>query len=221
MEMPVRSLAVRISCGRTSLEGDLGIPANAAGIVLFAHGSGSSRHSERNRAVAGVLQKAGIGTLLFDLLTASEERDDAATGQLRFGINLLSHRLVRATEHLAAIPTAHGLGIGYFGASTGAAAALCAAADFGKRIQAVVSRGGRPDLAGESLRSVKSPTLLIVGERDEDVVQMNRRAYDQLTCEKSFEIVPGASHLFPEPGALDEVARLATGWFLKHLKKVP
>ena len=218
-EIPPRSFPLRIPCGRTSLEGDLVIPARANGLVLFAHGSGSGRHSSRSRGVAEVLQKAGIGTLLFDLLTPTEERDDAATGQLRFGINLLSHRLVRATEHLSAVPTAQGLGIGYFGASTGAAAALCAAADFGARIQAVVSRGGRPDLAGDSLRSVKAPTLLIVGERDEEVVQMNRQAYDQLTCQKSFEVVPGATHLFPESGALESVARLATAWFLKHLKK--
>ena len=221
LESPVRVLPMRIPCGRTTLDGDLRIPAAALGLVLFAHGSGSSRHSPRNQAVAAVLHRAGIGTLLFDLLTASEEREDAATGHLRFAINLLSHRLVRATEHLAGVASAQGLGVGYFGASTGAAAALCAAADFGARIQAVVSRGGRPDLAGESLRSVQAPTLLIVGERDEEVVQMNRRAYDEMTCEKSFEIVPGATHLFPEPGALDEVARLATAWFLKHLRKQP
>ena len=186
--------------------------------MLFAHGSGSSRHSPRNQAVAEALRNAGIGTLLFDLLAPPEEAQDAYTGHLRFDIGLLSRRLAIATEAIANDPHYRQFGIGYFGASTGGGAALMAAAGFGQKIDAVVARGGRPDLAGESLRYVKAPTLLIVGEKDEEVVRLNQNAYDRLRCEKSLAVVPRATHLFEEPGALEEVARLAAQWFRKYLK---
>ncbi len=180
-------------------------------MVLFAHGSGSSRHSPRNQYVAQVIRAAGIGTLLFDLLTRDEEAVDLHTGRLRFDIGLLARRLVDATDWIAR--TAKGLRVGYFGASTGGGAALVAAAELGSQIGAVVSRGGRPDLAGEALSRVRSPTLLIVGGRDLPVIQMNEEAYARLRCVKELKIVPGATHLFEEPGALEEVARLATEWF--------
>jgi putative phosphoribosyl transferase len=211
--------AVRIQVGNVSLEGELKLPSRAPGVVLFAHGSGSSRHSPRNQYVAGVIRRAGIGTLLFDLLTPGEERRDAVSGALRFDIGLLASRLAGATEWLESQPETRGLKVGYFGASTGGGAALVAAAELGAGIAAVVSRGGRPDLAGEALRRVKSPTLLIVGGYDEIVIGLNDEAYAQLRCEKDIRIVPGATHLFEEPGTLEEVARLSANWFRKHLTK--
>lgn len=215
------SLHLRIPAGEVMLAGDLVIPDNAIGLVLFAHGSGSSRLSVRNQAVAEVLRRSGIATLLFDLLTPEEEVLDAHTGHLRFDIGLLSRRLAIVTEEIANDPRSRKLGLGYFGASTGAAAAMRAAAALGSTIKAVVSRGGRPDLAGEALAHVKSPTLLIVGGRDEDVLRLNEHVYEQLTCEKSLAIVPHATHLFAEPGALEEVARLAANWLEKHLEAKP
>jgi putative phosphoribosyl transferase len=212
------SFRLRIPAGEVTLTGDLDIPENALGLVLFAHGSGSSRLSVRNQAVAEVLRGSGIATLLFDLLTPEEEAEDAYTGHLRFDIWLLSRRLAMVTKKMANHPRCRFFSIGYFGASTGAAAALIAAAALRSGIDAVVSRGGRPDLAGEALRYVKAPTLLIVGERDEEVLRLNENAYQQLECEKSLAIVPHATHLFAEPGTLEEVARLAASWFRKHLK---
>lgn len=208
-----------IPAGEVALVGDLDIPENALGLVLFAHGSGSSRLSVRNQAVAEVLRGSGIATLLFDLLTPEEEAEDAYTGHLRFDIRLLSRRLAMVTKKMANHSRCRSFSIGYFGASTGAAAALTAAAALQSSIDAVVSRGGRPDLAGEALRYVKAPTLLIVGERDEDVLRLNEDACQQLQCEKSLAIVPHATHLFAEPGTLEEVARLAANWFRKHLKE--
>ncbi|MGH7467633.1 MAG: dienelactone hydrolase family protein [Longimicrobiales bacterium] len=199
------------------IDGDLVIPAQATGLVLFAHGSGSSRKSPRNRYVAGVLQQAGIGTLLFDLLTAKEEAVDARTGELRFDVHLLAERLVEATDWLQQQERVLAMRIGYFGASTGAAAALMAAARTPERIAAVVSRGGRPDLAAAELREVKAPTLLIVGGRDQEVITLNERALAELICEKRLAIVPGATHLFEEPGTLEQVAQLARDWFSSRL----
>lgn len=213
-----KSWALRIPCAEVTLSGDLEIPPNAVGLVMFAHGSGSSRFSRRNRAVAGVLRASGVGTLLFDLLTESEEAVDAYTGHLRFDIGLLTRRLVTITQEMADDSRVRGLGLGYFGSSTGGAAALRAAAVLGSKIKAVVSRGGRPDLAGDALKYVKAATLLIVGERDEEVLRLNEMAYEQLDCEKALAIVPHATHLFEEAGALEEVARLAAEWFAKHLK---
>ncbi len=210
--------AVRIPSGALFLSGEMELPSGAHGIVLFAHGSGSSRLSPRNQFVARTLREAGLGTLLFDLLTPDEEAVDERTGHLRFNITLLARRLAEATHWVSAQPATRHHGCGYFGASTGAAAALVAAAELGLRIGAVVSRGGRPDLAGEALPGVVSPTLLIVGERDDVVVELNRNAFEQLRCEKEMRIVPRATHLFEEPGALAEVARLAAAWFQKHLR---
>ena len=218
METKAESVTLQIPAGEVTLTGDLVIPENPRGLVLFAHGSGSSRQSPRNQAVAEVLRDAGMGTLLFDLLTPEEEVADAYTGHLRFDIGLLSRRLVTVTQEIANDPRSSNLGFGYFGASTGGAAALRAAAALGQIVQAVVSRGGRPDLAGEALAYVRSATLLIVGERDEDVLRLNEKAFEQLKCQKSLAVVPHATHLFEEPGALDEVARLAAQWFHKHLK---
>lgn len=218
MEIQAESLTLQIPAGEVTLAGDLAIPENARGLVLFAHGSGSGRQSPRNQAVAEVLRDAGVATLLFDLLTPHEEAEDAYSGHLRFNIGLLSRRLAIVTEEIAGDPHCGNLGLGYFGASTGGAAALRAAAALGSKIGAVVSRGGRPDLAGEALAYVKAPTLLIVGERDEDVLRLNESAYAQLQCEKSLAVVPHATHLFAEPGTLEEVARLAADWFRKHLK---
>jgi putative phosphoribosyl transferase len=212
-----RSLALRLACGEIILTGDLEIPAKGRGLVLFAHGSGSSRHSPRNRAVAEVLRRAGVGTLLFDLLTPDEEEADAHGGHLRFDIGLLARRLVMVTQEIADDSRFRDLALGYFGASTGGAAALVAAAAFTTKVRAVVSRGGRPDLAGQALAYVKAATLLIVGECDEEVLSLNEKAFEQLTCEKSLALVPRATHLFEEPGALEEVARLAANWFGKHL----
>jgi len=201
-----------------TLDGDLTVPPGAAGIVLFAHGSGSSRHSPRNQFVARAIREAGDGTFLFDLLTREEEAEDNVTGRLRFDIGLLARRLVEATRWIANQPETQELGIGYFGASTGGAAALVAAAEIGPTVGAVVSRGGRPDLAGAAMEDVKSPVLLIVGERDETVLELNRSAYARLRCEKELAVIPRATHLFEEPGALEEVARLAADWFRRHLR---
>jgi dienelactone hydrolase len=205
---------VRIDVEGVVLEGSLAIPTGARGAVLFAHGSGSSRHSPRNRYVAEVLQQAGLATLLLDLLSAEEGRLDARTAAFRFDIDLLAGRLAAATDWLGGRPEGSGLGLGYFGASTGAAAALRAAAVRPGVVRAVVSRGGRPDLAGPALARVVAPTLLIVGGLDEPVFELNRAALAELgTTVKRLVIVPGATHLFEEPGTLEEVARLAAGWF--------
>jgi putative phosphoribosyl transferase len=206
---------VQIPSGEINITGELNIPLNAAGVVLFAHGSGSSRHSPRNQLVARTIRDAGVGTLLFDLLTREEEAMDAYTRHLRFDIGLLAERLVNATYWLKG--EFDHLRVGYFGASTGAAAALVAAAQLGEIVGAVVSRGGRPDLAADSLPLVKAPTLLIVGGLDYPVIEMNGQAYSRLRCEKEIEIVPGATHLFEEPGTLDQVALLASEWFRTHL----
>jgi putative phosphoribosyl transferase len=206
---------VRIPSGDVTLSGELIIPRNASGVVLFAHGSGSGRHSPRNRHVARTIRNAGVGTLLFDLLTRDEEAIDTYTRQLRFDIDLLADRLLNVTYWLKG--EFDHLRPGYFGASTGAAAALVAAAQLGEIVGAVVSRGGRPDLAADSLPLVKAPTLLIIGGLDYPVIEMNRQAYVRLRCEKEIEIVPGATHLFEEPGTLDQVAQLAAEWFRTHL----
>ena len=208
---------VQVPAGAVTLEGNLGVPTGAHGVVLFAHGSGSSRHSPRNRYVAGVLREARLATLLMDLLTADEEAIDLQTQRLRFDISLLADRLVGATDWLAQDPATRGLDIGYFGASTGAAAALVAAAERPDAVSAIVSRGGRPDLAGAALARVRAPTLLIVGGNDVPVIGMNQEAMAQLHVETRLEIVPGATHLFEEPGALEEVARLAREWFERYL----
>jgi putative phosphoribosyl transferase len=208
---------VRVAAGPMMLEGNLNLPECARGIVLFAHGSGSSRHSPRNRYVAQLLNQASFATLLVDLLTAEEEAIDLRTAQLRFDIGLLAERLAGVTDWLARHPDTQPLQIGYFGASTGAAAALVAAAERPAAIGAVVSRGGRPDLAGPYLPRVRAPTLLIVGGNDFQVIELNRAAFAQLRCEKELAIVPGATHLFEEPGALDQVAQLAREWFQQYL----
>lgn len=212
-------LEVAIHCGGIGLAGELTLPAQPAGLILFAHGSGSSRHSPRNQAVSQVLRAAGLGTLLFDLLTPEEEAVDVRTRHLRFNIEMLAQRLIEATNFMQAHPTTRGLRIGYFGASTGAGAALMAAATLGEEIGAVVSRGGRPDLAGAALPRVLAPTLLIVGKLDEQVLTINEEVYWQLRCEKRLAIVPGATHLFEEPGKLECVAHLAAAWFQQHLSK--
>lgn len=208
---------VQIPAGTVQLQGDLTVPEHAHGIVLFAHGSGSSRLSPRNRYVAELLQHDGLATLLFDLLTAAEERVDAFDASLRFNIPLLTARLVHATDWVKAQEEVSGLPIGYFGASTGAAAALLAAAKRPKVVQAVVSRGGRPDLAIHEAPQVQAPTLLIVGERDREVLALNRQALEAMTCEKKLVTVPGATHLFEEPGTLDSAARFARDWLSTHL----
>ena len=208
---------VRIPVGAVTLTGDLIIPADARGIVLFAHGSGSSRHSPRNQFVARVIRNAGVGTLLFDLLTPSEEEEERWTRHLRFNIELLAERLVDASVWIKSNERTRDLRIGYFGSSTGAAAALIAAAQAGEQVGAVVSRGGRPDLAGAFLSQVRSPTLLIVGGLDYQVIGLHQEPFDKLQCEKEMVIVPGATHLFEEPGTLEQVASLAADWFQKHL----
>ena len=202
---PQDSRAVLIPADAVTLAGELAIP-------------GSSRHSPRNQFVAQAIRDTGTATLLFDLLTRQEEAREACDGHLRFDIGLLAGRLVGATQWIAQQSTTQHLGIGYFGASTGGAAALLAAARLGALVEAVVSRGGRPDLAGEALSQVQSPTLLIVGERDDVVLRLNQEAYEQLRCEKRLAVVPRATHLFEEPGALEEVASLAAEWFRRHLK---
>ena len=206
-----------VTTGGVTLEGELTRPAEARGVVLFAHGSGSSRHSPRNRRVAALLNEAGLATLLIDLLTPAEEMVDLRTAHLRFDIGLLAERLVGATDWLTRDPETRDLSVGYFGASTGAGAALVAAAERPDIVGAVVSRGGRPDLAGPALARVQAPTLLIVGGNDLPVIRLNQEAFDQLRCEKRLVIVPGATHLFGEPGALDQVARLAREWFERYL----
>ena len=208
------SSLVHIPDGPAIIEGMLEVPDDPIGLVLFAHGSGSSRHSPRNNYVAGVLREAGIGTLLMDLLTVEEDTNY----ETRFDIPLLTKRLTVATAWLQGQAQMKALPIAYFGASTGAAAALQAAAKMGRAVAAVVSRGGRPDLAGEAaLRQVVSPTLLLVGGRDDGVIQLNQAAYDVMSCEKKLSIIHGATHLFEESGTLEEVAKQATAWFIRHL----
>jgi putative phosphoribosyl transferase len=208
---------VDVGAGPVRLAGHLTVPPDARGLVVFAHGSGSSRHSPRNRAVASVLNGAGLGTLLFDLLSTDEEQDTAKV----FDIGLLGQRLAATTAWLRTLPEAQPLPIGYFGASTGAGAALWAAAEAGSDVAAVVSRGGRPDLAGDRLRDVRAPTLLVVGSLDELVLELNREAAAQLTCEHQVAVVPGATHLFVEPGTLLAAAELARDWFVRHLAPQP
>jgi putative phosphoribosyl transferase len=211
-------MLVHIPAGSATIEGMLEIPGHAAGLVLFAHGSGSSRHSPRNNYVAGVLREAGVGTLLMDLLTPEEDRDYSR----RFDIGLLTERLLAAARWVGSEAAAQNLPLGFFGASTGAAAALEAAAALGADARAVVSRGGRPDLASEqALQKVSAPTLLLVGGFDDGVIDLNRQAYAQLRCEKELLIVPGATHLFEEPGTLEEVARQAAAWFARNLAAKP
>ena len=210
--------AVKMTVGSDILEGNLFKPPAAKGIVLFAHGSGSSRFSPRNQHVAKVLNKAGFATLLFDLLTNEEEETDMRTAQFRFDIELLSQRLIAATKWLRKNPATKDMAFGYFGASTGAAASLIAAAELPAEIKAVVSRGGRPDLALDYLQKVKAPTLLIVGGNDTVVIGLNKKALSRLSVVKKLEIVPGASHLFEEEGKLEEVAKLSVDWFSMHLR---
>jgi putative phosphoribosyl transferase len=208
---------VRIPTGRATLDGNLTIVDEATGLVLFAHGSGSSRHSPRNQFVARVLNNSGLATLLFDLLTPEEEASDARTAELRFNIKLLAERLVHATNWAKRQQQTRNLRIGYFGSSTGGAAALVAAAELAQQVGAVVSRGGRPDLAGEALPKVQAPTLLVVGGDDDIVIELNEQARDQMRCKVKLEIIPGVTHLFEEPGALEQVAKLASNWFVDHL----
>jgi dienelactone hydrolase len=208
---------VYIQAGRAVLSGNLTIPENATGLVLFAHGSGSGRHSPRNQFVARTLNDARLATLLFDLLTQHEEAIDMRTGEHRFNIGLLVERLVHATKWAKQQEQTRDLRIGYFGSSTGGGAALVAAAELPQDVGAIVSRGGRPDLAGDALPKVQAPTLLIVGGNDDVVIELNEMARDQMRCEVKLEIVPGATHLFEEPGALEQVAKLASDWFLLDL----
>jgi putative phosphoribosyl transferase len=208
---------VQIPADRAVLSGSLTIPENSKALVLFAHGSGSSRHSPRNQFVARTLNRAGLGTLLFDLLTPEEETLDISTREHRFNIGLLAERLVRATNWAQQQQQTRNLSIGYFGSSTGGAAALVAAAHLAQDVNAVVSRGGRPDLAGDALPSVQAPTLLVGGGNDDIVIELNEMARDQMRCEVKLTIIPGATHLFEEPGALEKVAQLASDWFVKHL----
>lgn len=217
----LREQPVSVLAGSVTLEGNLGFPVEEAhGIVLFAHGSGSSRYSRRNRYVAQILREGGLATLLIDLLTAEEEVIDSQTRHLRFDIDLLAERLVGATDWLAQQPATHNLQVGYFGASTGGGAALVAATKRPEMVGAVVSRGGRPDLAGPALPQVQAPTLLIVGGSDTPVIRMNQEALRQLRSEKRLVIIPGATHLFEEPGALEGVARLARDWFRRYLSPI-
>src|SRR5437588_1767120 len=211
--MEAQATEVRLAAGAAALDGDLVVPAGAEGLVVFAHGSGSSRHSPRNRFVAEVLHEAGLATLLMDLLTPEEEAEDLRTRRLRFDVGLLGERVVAALDWLGAEGTVAALPVGAFGASTGAAAALIAAAQSPERIAAVVSRGGRPDLAAGALELVRAPTLLLVGELDVQVIEMNREALERMRAETELVVVPGASHLFEEPGALERVAEAARDWF--------
>jgi putative phosphoribosyl transferase len=208
---------VRLDIAGAALNGDLSLPADVRGLVIFAHGSGSSRHSSRNRAVAETLQHARLGTLLLDLLTEREDVVDTTTGEFRFDIPLLADRVVAAVDWAATHPALSPLRVGLFGASTGAAAALMAAAKRPSVVRAVVSRGGRPDMAEAALDVVTTPTLLIVGGRDDGVIELNQQAFARLRDSKELRIVPGATHLFEEPGALDQVAHLARDWFVRHL----
>jgi len=216
----IEHLPVTVRVGAVDLDGYLSIPTDATGVVVFAHGSGSSRHSPRNRYVADVLNEGALATLLIDLLNADEQEVDLQTARLRFDIPFLANRLVGITQWLRDQPQVSGLKIGYFGASTGAGAALVAAAELPGLIHAIVSRGGRPDLAGPALGRVEAPTLAIVGSRDVQVLELNRQALARMHSVKELQIVPGASHLFEEPGALEEVARLARGWFAQKLDRV-
>jgi putative phosphoribosyl transferase len=211
------AVPVRVDAGGVVLSGDLNIPTDARGLVVFSHGSGSSRFSPRNRAVADVLVHAHLATLMLDLLTQDEERVDEVTAEFRFDIPFLGRRVIAAVDWAMRHPSTATLPLGLFGASTGAAAALIAAAERPSIVRAVVSRGGRPDLAGAALDRVTAPTLLIVGGRDEVVLQLNRQALERLRGEKQLVVVPGATHLFEEPGALNQVAQLATDWFVAHL----
>jgi putative phosphoribosyl transferase len=213
----IAEIDAEVACGGRRIRGTLALPTAAAAVVVFAHGSGSGRFSPRNQYVAGVLQRAGLATLLIDLL----EDDEADDRSLVFDIGLLAERLLAAAGWLTDRAETHGLRLGYFGASTGAGAALVAAAHAPERVGAVVSRGGRPDLAREALPHVVAPTLLIVGGEDEIVLELNREAYELLRCPRQLDIVPGATHLFSEPGALEEVARLAEEWFLRFLVQAP
>ncbi len=208
---------VEVLAGGARLGGTLAVPERAQGLVIFAHGSGSSRHSPRNRYVAYSLRRAGLGTLLFDLLTEEEEAEDAVTAALRFDIDFLARRLGEVTDWVFRHPELSRMRVGYFGSSTGAAAALVAAAGRPEAIGSVVSRGGRPDLAGDALERVLAPTLLIVGGADDVVLELNQRALERLRAPKVLEVVPGATHLFEEPGALERVAELAAGWFTRYL----
>lgn len=218
MSAAEREANVVVSAGEVELEGTLTVPPNAAGVVLFAHGSGSSRYSPRNRFVAAALHEAGLATLLTDLLSPGEEEFDAVTAELRFDIGLLAGRLAAASDWLGGDERTRGLPLGYFGASTGAAAALVTAAERPGDVGAVVSRGGRVDLAVNALPAVRAPTLMIVGELDDVVRRANEQVLDLLPAEKRLEIVPGATHLFEEEGALERVSALARGWFSRHLR---
>jgi putative phosphoribosyl transferase len=213
----IEHVPVLVRVKSVELDGYLSIPTAATGVIVFAHGSGSSRHSPRNRYVADILNEAGLATLLIDLLTADEQEVDLQTGQLRFDIPFLADRLVAITQWLRERPQMAGLKIGYFGASTGAGAALLAAADLPRLIHAVVSRGGRPDLAGSALEQVRAPTLAIVGADDAQVLELNRQALARMHSVNALEVIPGASHLFEEPGALQKVAKLARSWFAEEL----
>jgi len=217
MKSPTEKRTINIPAGEATINGNLNIPPKARGIVLFAHGSGSGRFSPRNTYVASQINAAGIATLLIDLLTEEEEAKDEYTGEYRFDIELLAKRLIFATDWLTTNPDTKNLAVCYFGASTGAAAALIAAARLPERVKAIVSRGGRPDLAGEYLAKVRAPTILIVGGDDVEVLELNKQAMQQMSSEKKLTVVPGATHLFEEPGKLEAVARLAIDWFLKHL----
>jgi putative phosphoribosyl transferase len=218
LDLMIEQREVSLPVGATSLQGELVVPAVATGIVLFVHGSGSNRHSPRNQRVASTLVERGLGTLLLDLLTPEEEVTDARTSELRFDIPLLAERLVAATDWVLGEPRVGDLPLGYFGASTGAAAALVAADRRSRVTRAVVSRGGRPDLAGTSLTGVRAPTLFIVGERDPQVLRLNQDAMRFVAAETRLEVIPGATHLFGESGALDQVARLAGDWFKTYLR---
>ena len=210
---------VKVTIGKVTLEGDLCIPPDVAGVVVLVHGSGSSRLSPRNRYVAQIIRQVGLATLLFDLLTPEEEAVDIQTGRYRFDIRLLANRLIGATAWLKQNAETEHMNIGYFGASTGAAAALLATAEHPDDVAAVVSRGGRPDLARPALPYVKSPTLLIVGGRDLPVMAMNRDAANELKVDKKLVVIPGATHLFEEPGTLEEAAKLASNWFVNYLTR--
>src|SRR5438874_11021726 len=217
MSTNIDMIEVHISAGAATLDGNLTIVREAKALVLFAHGSGSSRHSRRNQFVASTLNHAGLATLLFDLLTPEEEEVDLYSREHLFNISLLAERLVYATKWAKQRPQMRDLRVGYFGSSTGGAAALVAAAELANEVEAIVSRGGRPDLAGDALPKVKAPTLLIVGGEDDVVIELNETARARMRCEVKMEIVPGATHLFEEPGALEKVAKLASDWFVNHI----
>ena len=214
----MRGTEITIPVQDVHLGGELSLSKEASGLVVFAHGSGSSRHSPRNQFVARMLRESGVGTLLFDLMTAEEEQAEASTRHLRFDIPFLARRLVAATQWVLDEGTIRDISVGYFGSSTGAAAALVAAAEMPENISVVVSRGGRPDLAGDALERVRASTLLIVGGKDTAVISLNEEAYGRLECQKALRIVPGATHLFEEPGTLETVARMASEWFADHFQ---